>query len=556
MRKNEKFNISKHYPHLSSILIILCLASYGLCQDTGSVEWPVTRAEKSDYQETSLYADVIQFLETLQLKGAPISVEYIGESPEGRRLPLVIASRPMVAGPADARRSGRPIVYLQANIHAGEVEGKEATLMLLRDLAREPVGKGMLDEIVLLTTPIYNIDGNEKISENNRRGQNGPVMAGERRNGQNLDLNRDGIKAESNEMQAVLKHVYTLWEPDAIIDLHTTNGSRHGYQLTYAPALYPNLDKDVAEFNRDKLLPTVRKRLQAEHDIQVFDYGNTSRGRRGQEQPQQQIWRTFECDPRYVSNYAGARNRIGVLSETVTYVPFDNRVRVAYHFTRMVLDEIRINKEEVVRLMRQADARVIDWGRQPERAPELGVAFTMDNRGVEDMLLEKPGTYDRSVIGPPKELETVKVEVWDRFKVTKTSKFPAAYMIPAEMTAVVELLGKHGVVVEKLLGDWSGDTEAFMIEAVGGGGGRRTFSGGGQSVTGQFAKNPNAQMEAGSYMVRTAQPLGILAFTLLEPENPDSVAAGGFVNDYLKVNEKFPILKCFEQVKVPTERVR
>jgi len=548
------FNIPKHY--FLSLLIMLYLTSYGLCwQNTGSVDWPVTRAEKSNYQETSLYADVIQFLETLQLKGAPISVEYIGESPEGKRIPLVIASRPMVAGPADARRSGRPIVYLQANIHAGEVEGKEATLMLLRDFAQEALGKGMLDEIVLLTTPIYNIDGNEKLSENNRRGQNGPVMAGVRSNGQGLDLNRDAIKAASNEMQAVLQHVYTLWEPDAIIDLHTTNGSRHGYQLTYAPAQYPNLDKDVAKFNRDKLLPTVRRRLQDEHNIQVFDYGNTSRGRGG-EQPQQLTWRTFGCEPRYVSNYAGVRNRIGVLSETVTYVPFDNRVRVAYHFTRMVLDEIRKNKEEVIRLTRQADNRVIDWGLHPERAPELGVAFTMDNRGIEDMLLEKPGTYDRSVIGPPKELETVKVEVWDRFTVTKTSKFPAAYMIPAELTAVVELLVKHGVVVEKLLGDWSGAAETFIIETVGGGGGRRSFSGAGQSITGQFEKNSNVKMPAGSFLARTAQPLGILAFTLLEPENPDSVAAGGFVNDYLKAKENFPILKCFTQVNVPTERVR
>ncbi|MCP4708750.1 MAG: M14 family metallopeptidase, partial [Planctomycetes bacterium] len=405
--KGRFFNISKHY--LLSILVILSVGSLGWCQSSDSVDWPVTRAEKSDYQETSLYADVIEFLETLQIKGAPIAVEYIGESPEGKRIPLVIASRPMVAGPAEARRSGRPIVYLQANIHAGEVEGKEATLMLLRDFAREAVGEGMLDEIVLLTTPIYNIDGNEKISENNRRGQNGPLAVGVRSNGQGLDLNRDGIKAASNEMQAVLKHVYTKWDPDAIIDLHTTNGSRHGYQLTYAPAQYPNLDEGVEKFNRDKLLPTVRKRLQDEHDIQVFDYGNTSRGRG--EMPQQVTWRTFGCEPRYVSNYAGARNRIGVLSETVTYVPFDNRVRVAYHFVRMVLDEIRINKEEVVRLMRQADNRVIDWGLHPERAPELGVAFTMDNRGIEDMLLEKPGTYDRSVIGPPKELETVKVEV-------------------------------------------------------------------------------------------------------------------------------------------------
>ena len=489
--------------------------------------------------------------------GAPISVQYIGQSPEGRRIPLVIASRPPVAAPTDALRAGKPIVYLEANIHAGEVEGKEATLMLLRDFARQPVGQGMLDEIVLLATPIYNIDGNEQFG-NNRRGQNGPELVGVRSNGQGLDLNRDGVKAESNEMQAVLKHVYTTWNPDAIIDLHTTNGSRHGYQLTYAPALYPNLDPDVANFNRDKLLVTVRRRLQDEHDIQVFDYGNTSRGRRGQpdQPPPQQSWRTFGCEPRYVSNYAGARNRIGVLAETVSYVSFQGRVHANYHFTRMVLDEIRKNKDEVVRLTRQADARVIDWGLHPEKAPPLGVRFEMASRGLDDLLLEKPGAYQRGMVGPPKELETVKAEVWDRFKATKTARFPAAYLIPAQLTKVVDLLTLHGVVVEKLLADFQGPAEAFKVEEIGGGGGRRSFSGGGQTVNGQYQKAPQSKMPAGSFLVRTAQPLGILIFTLLEPENRDSAASIGLLNEVLKANELCPILKCFQQIKIPTERVQ
>ncbi|KPK72823.1 MAG: hypothetical protein AMJ79_15470, partial [Phycisphaerae bacterium SM23_30] len=403
----------------------------------------------------------------------------------------------------------------------------------------------------LLTTPIYNIDGNEKFGQN-RRGQNGPELVGVRSNGQNLDLNRDAVKAESNEMKAVLKHVYTQWNPDALIDLHTTNGSRHGYKLTYAPAQYPNLDKDVEKFNRDKLLVTVRRRLKQEHDIEVFDYGNTSRGRGG-EPPQQQSWRTFGCEPRYVSNYAGARNRIGVLSETVSYVPFEKRVHVCYHFTRTVLDEIRRNAAEVVRLTRQADARVIDWGLHPEKAPALGVRFEMDNRGAEDLLLEKPGAGGRSQ--EPAELVTVKAIIWDRFKTTKTSRFPAAYLIPADLTATVDLLKLHGVVVEKLLADFQGDTEAFVVEEIGGGG-RGSFSGGGKTVNGKFEKSPSTKMPAGSFLVRTAQPLGILAFTLLEPENPDSAASIGLVDEFLKVNERYPVYKCYNQINTPTERVQ
>ncbi len=156
--------------------------------------WPQTRAERTDYRETSHYEDVLRFLEILQAKGAPILVQFIGVSTQGHKIPLVIAARPPVAGPADVRRNGKPVVYVQANIHAGEVEGKEAVLMLLRELARKPEG-GLLDKIVLLTTPIYNIDGNEAWGpwQRNRRSQNEPEVVGARPNGQGLDLNRDGM---------------------------------------------------------------------------------------------------------------------------------------------------------------------------------------------------------------------------------------------------------------------------------------------------------------------------------------------------------------------------
>src|SRR5688572_15880173 len=173
----------------------------GLALLHGQQGWPQTRAERTDFKETSHYADVISFIHALQAKGAPISLVYMGKSTEGRDMPLVIASRPFVATPAEARRSGKPIVYIQANIHAGEVEGKEAAQSLLREWCKEE--KGVLDKCVVLMTPIYNIDGNEKFAPQarNRPGQNGPELVGVRANGQNMDLNRDCIKAETPEMR-------------------------------------------------------------------------------------------------------------------------------------------------------------------------------------------------------------------------------------------------------------------------------------------------------------------------------------------------------------------
>ena len=172
----------------------------------GSKTWPVTRAETSNYAETSHYSDVVSYLRQLQAAGAPISVQEIGTSTAGKAMPLVIASYPPVSSPAEARRLGKPIVYIQANIHAGEVEGKEAAMIILRRLSQDGP-KGLLGKIVLLVTPIYNIDGNEQFGpvSINRPEQDGLALVGHRANGQGLDLNRDAIKAEAPETRAVLE---------------------------------------------------------------------------------------------------------------------------------------------------------------------------------------------------------------------------------------------------------------------------------------------------------------------------------------------------------------
>jgi hypothetical protein len=221
----------------------------------------VTRPERSNFRETSSYTDVLSFLDSLQRVAREIRVGTLAVSPEGRRVPYVLASHPLVSGPADAQRSGKLIVYLQANIHAGEVEGKETAQMLLRDLSLGPL-RPMLDQIVLLIVPIYNTDGNERMAagEENRPGQNGPAMVGRNTNGQGLNLNRDYVKMEAPETRGAAA-LLSAWDPDLFIDLHTTNGSYHGYVLTYAPGLNPN-SHPAADFARDRFLPAVRERMQ------------------------------------------------------------------------------------------------------------------------------------------------------------------------------------------------------------------------------------------------------------------------------------------------------
>jgi len=514
-------------------------------------DWPQTLAERSDYRQTSRYDDVLQYLEDMQAKGAPISIKFIGVSTEGRKIPLVIASRPPVAGPADARRTGRLVVYVQANIHAGEVEGKEAVLMLLRDLARGPEGK-LLDEIVLLTTPIYNIDGNEAWGpwQSNRRSQNEPEVVGTRTNGQGLDLNRDGMKAESPEMRAALRYIYTTWNPDVFVDLHATNGTRHGYQLTYSPPLHPDTQADLLHFNRDELLEAVRRRMRRDFDVETFVYGNVPRSGKSQG------WYQSAPDPRRITNYVGLRNRLGILSEATCYLPFRQRVATTRRFVLTVLEETARRRRQILSLTREADARVVGWGLKSETAPALTLRYEIASRGVEEILLEKStsaaGSSRTRRITPPEAFMSVKMPVYDRFEPTKTARFPAAYFIPSTFNQAVELLKRHGIVVERMLADWRGPAEAFVIDEIASA--ERSFQGHIlKELEGHF-ESIQAEIPEDGYLVRTAQPLGILIFHLLEPESIDGVAAWGFLDPELRARGHYPIHKCFNQVRVATER--
>ena len=525
-------------------------ALVGLIAGAIAQDWPQTRAEKSNYNETSHYADVIAFLHDLQRAGAPITVQSLGKSAEGKEMPLVVASFPPVASPAEARRLGKPIVYVQANIHAGEVEGKEAALAILRRLSQAGPS-GLLGKIVLLVTPIYNIDGNEKFDDVavNRPEQDGPALVGVRPNGQGLDLNRDAIKAESPETRGVLAHVYNTWDPDVMMDLHTTDGTRHGWELTYAPPMNPNTDADVMHFSRDILLPTIRKELKKQFGMLTFDYGNVE-GRKGEKG---RAWYSYGQEGRYCTHYVGLRGRISILSEATTFIPFKARVVGTDRFVTAILEYVAAHAKQVVELTRKADAKTVNWGLHPETAPDLGVRFDFESRGEETVRLEHPlPNGSPAPFGRPKQLDEVKMPIFDHFKVTKTAKFPAGYVIPAEATDAVALLVRHGIVVEKLVEPWSGTSDSFMIEKLTVG---RAFQGHKLvSLDGKFSAL-NATYAKGSFLVRTAQPLGVLAFHLLEPESLDGVATWGFLGPLLNSAKTYPVVKVFSQPNIATEVV-
>jgi hypothetical protein len=205
----------------------------------------------------------MDFIHQLQEQSSLIRLETLCVSAEGKRIPLLIIGDPVPSSPLDLRRDDRAVVYFQANIHAGEVEGKEAALMLARDLIQGKTDP-YLDKLVILIAPIFNADGNDKISTENRRNQKGPENGvGIRYNGQNLDLNRDGMKLESPEVQGLVQNVLLRWDPVLFLDAHTHNGSYHQEPVTWTWALNPNGDSSLINYSANKMWPAVEKLMRA-----------------------------------------------------------------------------------------------------------------------------------------------------------------------------------------------------------------------------------------------------------------------------------------------------
>jgi hypothetical protein len=302
----------------------------------------LTRPELTDYAETSRYDEVIAYMRQMAALNPAIHLTTYGYTTEGRPMPLAVIGAPGTT-PEQVLATKKTRVYIQANIHAGEVEGKEAVLWLLRSIARGERNE-WLKNTVLLINPIYNADGNERINVANRGTQAGPVGGmGTRENAQGLDLNRDGTKLESAEARSMVL-LLTRYEVQVAMDLHTTDGSSNsGFNMTYETSLNPNNSKGEMSLLRDDLLPTITKAVKAKHGSDWFFYGGVSGT------GADRAWRS-DADlarPRYTSTLFGVRNIMGLLSETYSYASFRTRIFETYWFLEETLGYVAKNAEKI-----------------------------------------------------------------------------------------------------------------------------------------------------------------------------------------------------------------
>ena len=525
-----------------------------------------TRPESTDYKSTSTYDDVVTFMKAVDEASPIIFYTTYGTTFEGRAMPMAVVGTGLKdASPASVKASGKLRVHIQANVHAGEVEGKESCLVLLREFALGQ-HRDWLQSMVFLVTPIYNADGNEKFALNNRQRQNGPVNGmGTRANAQNLNINRDYMKLDTPEAQAFVK-LWNDYDPYVGYDLHTSDGSAHGYYLTYSPPLNPDTDPRIMKIMTDEWFPYVTTDMKTKHGWDSFYYGNAAtpgghggRGRgagRGDAAAGQppatpppappapagpREWRTFEHVPRFHNSYVGLRNRFALLSEAYAYATFEDRIKATNDFLQASLDFAAKNAAELEKAVADAD-------REKVVGTTLSTSAKMKRGGMVEILMGEVEDEKNPVSGAVmnRRKDVVKPEqmvdmMW--FEPAATETVPSAYYVPADATKAIELLKAHGLQMQQT-GQPVQGVEQFAIET-------NTlapppaFEGHSiRKLEGKWQAAPDVAVPSGAWEIPMNQPLARLAFYLLEPASDDGLVAWNALDDRLGESVKtFPIAR-------------
>jgi Zinc carboxypeptidase len=535
-----------------AVVAALALAASGAHAQKPSLADLKTTPESTQYKSTSTYDEVVKFMKAVDEASPIVFYTTYGTTTEGRAMPMAVVGNGLKdASPAAVKATGKLRVHVQANVHAGEVEGKESAQILLRELALG-MHKDWLDSMVFLITPIYNADGNEKFALTNRQRQNGPINGmGTRANAQNLNINRDYMKLDTPEAKAFVK-LMNEYDPHVSYDLHTSDGSYHGYYLTYSPPLNPDTDPAIMKIMTDEWFPSVTKDMKAKHGWDSFYYGNAStpggrggqgggggRGRGGTPPapcsnpapPAEGVtraWATFEHVPRFHNNYVGLRNRFALLSEAYAYATFEDRIKATSYFLDASLDFANRNVAKLKKAIADAD-------RAKVAGAVLATTAKFKQGGLVDVLMgeveaEKNPNNDADMCRRKNVTRVEKMTDMMWFEPATTETAPSAYYVPADATKAIELLKAQGLQMRETA--LPGDVEAFAITANTAG---QTFEGHAmRKIDGTWGAKMEARSGVKYWEITTSQPLGRLAFYLLEPASDDGLVAWNYLDDQLK----------------------
>lgn len=546
---------------LGVLAAMACLCGVGLGQTVASPhlmdapkvaeckvegEW-ATPAEKACYATTPQYAETMEYLKRIEA-AAPkqVKIEAFGKTGEGRELDIVIVSRDGVFDPAAIHAAKRPLVLVQNSIHAGEMDGKDACLALLRDMVVAKSKAALLERAVFVFIPMYNADGHERRSRYNRINQDGPLEMGWRGNGTNLNLNRDYLKADAPETRAFMA-MFHRWLPDFFVDDHVTDGADYQYDVTFTIDDGPNLPAGTAKWIDDVVTPGLEKYLDTHGHLASPTYINLV----SDNDPAQGL--AFNDDPpRFSTGYMILEGRPSMLVELHMLKDYRTRVNGNYEILAGLMELVNRDADKLIALNAVADKEAEAMGAHPLSNVRYPLALGWS--GQTTPFLFRGYKYTR-------ELSAVSGAMWVRythepwnvslpmqtgFKVTAETTLPAAYLIPAQWTQVIDVLAAHQVEMTLTMAAWSSDVETYRCVGMAWQGppfeGRHpTFNGEAMHDPGKFGScalvRERMSFPAGSALVRLNQRLSKIAVEWLEPAGPDSAMQWGFFDAIFEQKE-------------------
>lgn len=505
-----------------------------------------TYSEETNFVKTPKFEQTRDFFHKLAEYSPMVHNTSFGTSPMGRELSLVIVDKDGLTTPEEIRAKGRVIVLIESCIHSGEPDGKDASMIFVRDMVVHKKNADILDDVSFLFIPIFNVDGHENFTALNRINQNGPEELGTRNTSLQLNLNRDFLKADAPEMKAWLK-LYNYWLPELFIDVHVTNGADFQYVMTYAiDNQTNNMEPGITRWSSEVYEKELCKRME-KAGFPIFLYGSFKK----YNAPESGfIADTF--DPRYSQGYAAAHNRLGLLIENHIYKPYRQRVEAtieAFIASARVLSE---NKESLQETLRQADiytsssaSRREPFGFQYRALPTDSIMVEYLSWGRDTTISDLSGgewvTHDYT------DPITLSIPMFTRYEPTFSIKLPEAYILMPQYRNVIDLLELHGIQYSTLHEAARIEVETYRYT---GGTFSKRQSEGRVPVSAQFTTQVETlEYPAGSIYIDMNQPAAKVAMWLLEPSAPGSLTYWGFFNTHVQSGNEFWIRPQYMEVK-------
>jgi hypothetical protein len=462
-----------------------------------------TASEQSDFSRFTSYPEMMDYLRQLKLSSLDMRMGTYGTTREGRELPYVIFSRPLVSQPWEAELLRRPVVVLAANVHGGERTFREGLLVLMRDLAtRGTPANALLDNLVIIVAPQINPDGFHTGQPNPQTG----IPSGLRGTQWEPDLNRDYVKLESPEIAGYIGNLVNKWHPHIFVDGH--NGGAQPYNVNYQCGSSAAPDQRLTDICDLEIFPAINRALATEN-LKGFYYqyaGDSG----GADERDDKIWTTGGFEARIGRNYGGFVNSIGILFEAPGGQNLRTGARTGYLAYKAVLDYARQSATKLMTAIQTARDETIRWGLNAEGDVPVRMRYGPDPRTVTWELVRDGGI-----------VTVTSDSLMKKPVVLATRERPYAYVLPFFAEEAVAMLRRHNIVVEQLTEPTTLRVQAYTVKDV--------------TYTTQYNHTAAVVVEVdqvveremqfakGSYVVPTGQVLGRLVAHMLEVETDDNV---------------------------------